>query len=719
MNLRRLRLRRFKRFKDWTATFSPGLNVIQGPNEAGKTTVMEAVFAALLVNPAQPPATFKELMRTWGERRLGEVTLELEVGGQLHLLRKDFEAGTALLQRQDEKESLENPRQIQQSIMGWLGLPGEAAFRSTAYVGQGELARISDERHLIGTRLSKILSGGGTQDVEGAIRWIDERRRGVEADGGGRLGAINERLQALLTEQRELGRKEELAQSLTTELRTLTHQLGLLEQQIQKQTEQATAAERYEALTRREHELERDLRANEELTARLDGILARLPGLETRLKEVGQHQGALRARRITQNLLQALRTAHQQLEREEDTLEQLATGHQRARLRGDLGFVMGALSGAAIAAGIFLMLRGLLAGWAMVGVGAVIILLGLRVRGRVADMAARYRMQEQRVLDVRKRVEQARAQASEAEEELRARLGTRDAAAVEAFEQRFAAYMEVVREQEEVRRAAQQLVGDQSREQIVERGEGLRRELAEVRGRLQAIPEAVIVASGEAERVRSEVQRLEKEAPALRERKARIEGMLEGLRERPEQHEQLEEEIAALQDQQASLARTVEVLDLTRRMLEEAQKQSLFPARELLERRASEYLRVATRDGYQKVALDEWTMRPTVWVAAADGWKGPESLSRGTVDQLYLALRFALLDVICEGRTPPIFLDEPLVHFDPERMAAALSLLGTIARERQVFLFTAWPRDGLPADQVITLPAAGREAPTPSAGNQG
>jgi uncharacterized protein YhaN len=191
--------------------------------------------------------------------------------------------------------------------------------------------------------------------------------------------------------------------------------------------------------------------------------------------------------------------------------------------------------------------------------------------------------------------------------------------------------------------------------------------------------------------------------------------MLEGLRSETDRRQVLEEQIAALRQQQVRTRRAHEVLDLTRKMLEEARRQSHVPARELLERRAGEYFRLATDNRYEKVAVDEHTLMPRVWVAAAGGWKGPVGLSRGTVDQLYLALRLALLDVICQGRTPPVFLDEPFVHFDAERLHAVTPLIVNVARQRQVFLFTSRLQEDVSADQVIMLPRptpAARGAPT-------
>jgi uncharacterized protein YhaN len=67
-------------------------------------------------------------------------------------------------------------------------------------------------------------------------------------------------------------------------------------------------------------------------------------------------------------------------------------------------------------------------------------------------------------------------------------------------------------------------------------------------------------------------------------------------------------------------------------------------------------------------------------------------LSTGTREQVYLALRLAIVDHLDEGReTLPLLLDEVLVNWDPERRQRVLDLLVEISAARQVFLFTCHP----------------------------
>jgi len=70
----------------------------------------------------------------------------------------------------------------------------------------------------------------------------------------------------------------------------------------------------------------------------------------------------------------------------------------------------------------------------------------------------------------------------------------------------------------------------------------------------------------------------------------------------------------------------------------------------------------------------------------------PDQLSRGTREQLYLSVRLGLAaEFARRGTVLPLVMDEILVNFDPERMAAMARELHQVAADHQVILFTCHP----------------------------
>ncbi len=112
-----------------------------------------------------------------------------------------------------------------------------------------------------------------------------------------------------------------------------------------------------------------------------------------------------------------------------------------------------------------------------------------------------------------------------------------------------------------------------------------------------------------------------------------------------------------------------------------------------LNRRASQLFSLLTGGAYDSVLLArtfEAQARPT----GALQPRSTLSLSQGTADQLYLAVRLALCSLVLPEEDPiPLVLDDVLCNFDDERMALALQALLDLAQNRQILLFTCHSRE--------------------------
>lgn len=133
-------------------------------------------------------------------------------------------------------------------------------------------------------------------------------------------------------------------------------------------------------------------------------------------------------------------------------------------------------------------------------------------------------------------------------------------------------------------------------------------------------------------------------------------------------------------------------------------------------RRASEYLAAVTRGRYERLALDEQKNRLVVFEGGETFSQtvGPP-LSRGTLDQIYLSLRFAIIDHLDADRERlPVFLDEVFVNWDQPRRSAAYEILDDLSQNRQLFVFTCHPFfasevvDHLNAERIDLTAPSGR-----------
>ena len=106
-----------------------------------------------------------------------------------------------------------------------------------------------------------------------------------------------------------------------------------------------------------------------------------------------------------------------------------------------------------------------------------------------------------------------------------------------------------------------------------------------------------------------------------------------------------------------------------------------------LNEKASAIIREITGGKYTKLVTDE---KLHVSLVTDEKLVEIEQVSRGTVEQIYLALRMAVGELLCEEEMP-VILDDVFAYYDEERMLQTLKWLK--AHKKQVLLFTCQKRE--------------------------
>lgn len=105
---------------------------------------------------------------------------------------------------------------------------------------------------------------------------------------------------------------------------------------------------------------------------------------------------------------------------------------------------------------------------------------------------------------------------------------------------------------------------------------------------------------------------------------------------------------------------------------------------------ASGYFARMTRGEFVRLHSDDSGKEPVLVAERSSGLRiRVEAMSEGTLDQLYLALRLAALDVRrAAGVDLPVILDDVLMTSDEDRSGVMLEALADFARDSQVIVFT-------------------------------
>ena len=206
------------------------------------------------------------------------------------------------------------------------------------------------------------------------------------------------------------------------------------------------------------------------------------------------------------------------------------------------------------------------------------------------------------------------------------------------------------------------------------------------------------------EAMRSAIPEAQAQLAAARTRLDTISGQLQATRDPSELTAQLAEKrrkLESLQSEYEAIQLAMDALSAANQTLQNR----FSPA---LGARTAEIFSALTGGRYDKVLLD----RTLALSAEPSGDSTPRSiqvLSQGAADQLYLAVRLAICQLVLPPeKHVPLILDDVFASFDDQRLAAALEWLLQESQNRQILLFTCHDRErtylaGRPGVHILTL----------------
>ncbi|MEW6515949.1 MAG: AAA family ATPase [candidate division FCPU426 bacterium] len=685
MVLKQLELFRYKQFKHACFTFQPGFNVIWGPNESGKTTLREALLLAFFGNPTTTSDSVRSAT-TWGQTEPCEVRLEyLDDAGVLCQLRKDFAGNKIFLLRGEEQ--FRTYKTIQSQVLETLGLPSEDLFRLCASLDVRSLANLGsrESRKQTGQMLAGLMTGASSgQDaltaikrLEDALRLLGKGERAPAKDPGP-LKAAREQLLRWQARQAEMAGKQRDRQDRETRWASATLELNALRERTDNLNRLLAANEKLSQADRRRQELILRDAEYEKADQRRRQWQEELERLDRKIEAESAARCPAAGIEELKNLLARKAAAPSGVE---------------PALPADRSAWILLASGAILAlAGSWLIWQG--GAWA----GWLLVLAGL---GTTAAGWAKKRNQHAQTRRRQTQTEEAQTERAAQESRIKALCEPAGALPPEALLQSWERLLALRAEREALARSLAAMGRTDP-----EPWQAVRRELRLVEdvladpelNPLRLAPAELAARQREREAAVERLKTLETETErwrVLQEQDARLE---EGLAEAEEQAEEIRRRIAYLERRERVLKTTLELLD-------QARRDTLHPARQVLEKQAGELWSQLSEGRYKNIAIDDEDLSSKIFIPETSKWEGPEVLSQGAFDQFFLSLRLALTDALSGGRKPPLFLDEPLSAFDPERERAALDYLRSLSASRQILFFSCRPEYAEAAEHVVQLPS--------------
>ena len=167
-----------------------------------------------------------------------------------------------------------------------------------------------------------------------------------------------------------------------------------------------------------------------------------------------------------------------------------------------------------------------------------------------------------------------------------------------------------------------------------------------------------------------------------------LEGSLKTLDESLEKLRVLDERSCEITEKLEKLEYKKELLELSIEKMEDFVKSKRKNTLPLLKKEISQYLSSMTHGKYEEILIDD-TFGIRVYDKDIEDYVDLDSLSMGTIDQIYLAFRLSISKIISDKEIP-LVLDSHFDSYDDKRLKESLKMLES---QQQVLIFTSTNRE--------------------------
>ena len=717
MRITRVRVRNFRVHRDLDLELAPGLTVIRGPNEAGKTTLQRALEVGLFRRVTAGGSEIDSL-QSWGAGDEGRPAVQLDFvqedleGTRVGSVLKDFRGSRGTVRLVLDGQTITDPARADELLAELTGIPSEKFFRSTASVRHHEVDDLARDEGALRDRLQASISGAdrGTSSVK---RRLDRALRELNAKGEKNPGGLRVAEMAVTRAEAAVGDGESRLAGLERDRDALVVARG-------------HRAKVETSLSERRSLLEKARQA-ERLTAERDVARERFEryrqaaALSDEIVTLEQGHPSEHALPVLRQVVERLRV----LDREIAELSaQLGDGgsavdyeivipEPRWRRFAIAAAVLAVAGLAAALVGFFSsQFPALVAGLAGAVVGFVLAAYARTKRREAFDFRSHQQLRDDEI------ARRLRGR-SQLEEDLKRHIADRDTQlaslqladlpSAEDLLTREDAHVQAIGR---ARAQLEGLVGKAPTETLPTLRDAAALDIEQKTGALEALGP---IAKEPRARERLEVEVRGQEAALERARddeadaRARVE-------QNPVDAEQVAVEVEQLADRRQDLAaiqRRIRVYQLALDAIVRAERSTMQKATRYLEKHMRGDLEKLTGARYRRVRVDDATLDIRVFAPERGDWVPVEELSQGSLDQVYLAARLGLVRLVTQDCRPPLVFDDPFVTFDDDRAARSVGVLRELAADFQVIYLTTSARYDARADRVVVLagPSAFDTAP--------
>jgi uncharacterized protein YhaN len=199
----------------------------------------------------------------------------------------------------------------------------------------------------------------------------------------------------------------------------------------------------------------------------------------------------------------------------------------------------------------------------------------------------------------------------------------------------------------------------------------------------------------EAQDYSEELKELEGQEREINEAVSKAQWVLEQKQEKDIETEKYIEELLTKHEKIKNAKIEIAAIESAKQNIEEIANEIRNSFGKKLNERASYYISKITNGKYDNLSIDE---KLNISINSRHALISSSKLSKGTVEQIYMALRLAAADIIFEQDKKPILLDDAFAMYDNKRMGNTMQFMAE--NMEQVIIFSCHTREKLMAEKL-------------------
>lgn len=653
MIIKQLNLDHFGKFHDTEIQFKPGINVVYGANESGKSTIHSFIqcmlFGAERLRGRGAGRDTYTKYRPWEGGGSYEGRMSFDYQGKSWRIVRNFhkdDTSFTLIDEQEGKQTIQEDGDISALLEG-LTLSN---YRNSVSIGQ--LSVQPDSRFTAGMQTymaNMALGADASVDVEKAMAYLkDERKKANSRISEDEFARLQDRAEALKTKVE--GRETLLARQKQFETEKIRLQQKI--KQLEVQADEAMKMDRQERM-----------RAIQLIQENND-VAALYRSRKAELRELEESAGNQNYRKHLQDVMDAYEERQEKLDDTRSRYSELEEQSEGNGIR-NLALILpaAALSVIMWIAGGAFGLEGI------THIGVSVIMTALTAVLAFALFGASGRKKRRR--------DQLWQEAEELEESQQAVL--------EKYQ---------IDDIEQLREKGR---NQQSRQDAVIR---LRRELEVLRERYDKLQEplqpyldkygdSVTLESSVGQEEKKQIEQLRRQVTDAIRQGEQIEFQLEQIESCEAELTALEEKLQQMKEEKKSSYEDVMAIDISENAIKEITAQIHGSFGGQLADYVSQLLGYITDGTHQHLSIDE---KFQVLVDDERQLLQPQQFSAGTMDQIYFSVRMAVSQLLFK-ESPPLMLDDSFALYDDTRLQNVLTWLAGQEAFGQIIIFTCHHRE--------------------------